>query len=83
MAAQVATQTTKVFMNGRSQAVRIPAEFRFNMEDELFVNKVGDTLMLTPMSSLAGTLKRGAAMVSDDFMVNGRPEEIPAVREEL
>lgn len=75
-------QTTRVFMNGRSQAVRIPAEFRFE-EEEVFVNKIGDTLMITPRSSLAGTLRLGAELVSDDFMEDGRPSEIPAVREEL
>lgn len=74
--------TTKLFMNGRSQAVRIPAEYRFE-EDELFINKIGDTLILTPRSSLIYTLRQGAAMVSEDFMADGRPDEIPAVREEL
>ena len=75
-------QIAKVFMNGRSQAVRIPVEYRFD-EDELFINKIGDTLMLTPKSSLIYTLRKGAAMVSDDFMADGRPDEIVAVREEL
>ena len=74
--------TTKVFMNGRSQAVRIPAEYRFE-EDELFINKIGNTLMLTPRSSLIYTLRQGAAMVSEDFMAEGRPNEITTVREEL
>ena len=74
------TQTTRVFMNGRSQAVRIPAEYRFE-EDELYVNKIGDTLMLTPRSALEGTLRRGISLISNDFMEDGRPEEIPAVRE--
>ena len=40
MAALDTIQTTKVFMNGRSQAVRIPSEYRF-AEDELFINKIG------------------------------------------
>lgn len=82
MAALDTIQTTKVFMNGRSQAVRIPAEYRFE-EDELFINKIGDTLMLTPKSSLVNTLRQGAAMISEDFMADGRPEEITTVREEL
>ncbi len=77
-----AIQTTKVFMNGRSQAVRIPVEFRFE-EEELYINKIGDTLMLTPRSSLKSTLREGSSMVSEDFMAEGRPDEIPAVREEL
>lgn len=75
-------QTAKVFMNGRSQAVRIPSEYRF-AEDELFINKIGDTLMLTPKSSLPHTLRQGASMVSEDFMADGRPAEIPVVREDL
>ena len=75
-------QKTKVFMNGRSQAVRIPAEYRFE-ENELFINKIGDTLLLTPVSALASTLRQGAALVSDDFMESGRPDEILTQREEL
>ena len=77
MANPTAIQTTRVFMNGRSQAVRIPAEYRFE-EDEVFINKIGDTLLLTPITALAGTLRRGVSLISDDFMEDGRPEEIPA-----
>ena len=69
-------------MNGRSQAVRIPAEYRFD-EDEVYINKIGNTLMLIPKSELANTLREGAAMLPDDFMEDGRPEEVPAVREKL
>lgn len=82
MATMETAQTTKVFMNGRSQAVRIPVEYRFE-EDELYVNKIGDTLMLTPRSALVNTLRSGIALISDDFMAEGRPKEVPAVREEL
>ena len=82
MAKPAVIQTTRVFMNGRSQAVRIPAEYRFK-EDEVFVNKIGDTLMLTRRTAFVGTLRRGVSLISDDFMEDGRPEEIPAVREEL
>lgn len=32
------TQTAKIFKNGRSQAVRLPAEFRFD-GDEVFIRK--------------------------------------------
>ena len=74
--------TTKVFMNGRSQAVRIPVEYRFD-ESELFINKIGDTVMLTPKSSLIKTMRQGIDMVSDDFMQDGRPDEVTAFREKL
>ena len=36
----------KIFMNGRSQAVRLPKEFRFNA-DEVFVQKQGSQVILS------------------------------------
>lgn len=38
----------KLFMNGRSQAVRLPKEFRFEGEDEVMIKKMGDVVMLIP-----------------------------------
>ena len=37
----------KIFMNGRSQAVRLPKEFRFDC-DEVFVRKQGDEIVISP-----------------------------------
>lgn len=37
----------KVFENGRSQAVRLPKEYRFS-DEEVAVNKIGDVVMLMP-----------------------------------
>ncbi len=39
--------TAKVFMSGRSQAVRIPKEFRFE-GDEVTIHRSGASLVLTP-----------------------------------
>ena len=39
--------TAKVFMTGRSQAVRIPRAFRFDTQ-EVYVRRHGDSLILTP-----------------------------------
>ena len=39
--------TAKVFMNGRSQAVRLPKEFRFDT-DEVTVERLGDGVILRP-----------------------------------
>ena len=36
-------EIAKVFTNGRSQAVRIPKEYRFDV-DELYINKIGETV---------------------------------------
>ena len=41
------SQTAKIFMNGRSQAIRLPAEFRFSGR-EVIIEKHGDTVILRP-----------------------------------
>jgi antitoxin VapB len=40
-------RTAKIFMNGRSQAVRLPAEFRFDSEEVLIRrdDKTGDVIL--------------------------------------
>ncbi len=40
--------TAKLFMHGRSQAVRLPKEFRFE-GTEVRVSKIGDKVILEPM----------------------------------
>ena len=43
--------TAKLFRNGRSQAVRLPARFRFEGAEEVFVSKVGDKVVLSAKPS--------------------------------
>ena len=40
--------TAKIFMSGRSQAVRLPKALRFNVA-EVHIRRVGDGLLLTPV----------------------------------
>ncbi len=40
----------KIFMNGRSQAVRLPKDFRFDC-DEVYVRKQGDGIIISPKKS--------------------------------
>ena len=73
--------TAKIFENGRSQAVRLPKEYRFS-EDEVIITKIGDMVMLMPKNSKWDTLLQSLDLFSDDFMeerVQGALEE----REEL
>jgi antitoxin VapB len=42
------TKTAKLFLNGRSQAVRLPREFRFE-GDEVRIRQVGDGVLLEPI----------------------------------
>lgn len=38
----------KLFKNGQSQAVRLPKEFRFENQDEVFIKRVQDGVLLMP-----------------------------------
>lgn len=41
-------QTAKLFFNGRSQAVRLPKEFRFEGQAEVCIERDGDRVILSP-----------------------------------
>ena len=74
---------THPFMTGRSQAVRIPREYRFADDEELILNRIGDSIVITPKKTLVSSFFSGASLLDDDFMSDGRPEENPTVREAL
>lgn len=76
--------TTKVFRNGNSQAVRIPAELAYDrMDIEVEIERVGDELRIRPVRrSLAGVLKIFAKF-GPDFTVDGRDEHEQTDREDL
>ena len=64
---------TKPFMSGRSQAIRIPKEYRLDDNEEVVINRVGECLIITPRNRLAKAFRDGCAMLTDDFMADGRP----------
>ena len=72
--------TAKIFQNGRSQAVRLPKEYRFN-ESEVLTHKIGDVLMIFPKSQEDNwnMLLTSLDLFSDDFMADGR--DIPTKQE--
>ena len=47
--------TAKVFMTGRSQAVRLPKAYRFE-GDEVLIKRVGDAVVLLPRTHSWDTL---------------------------
>lgn len=72
---------SRVFMNGNSQAVRIPQEFRFDTSQvEIFRNADGD-LVLHPMPADRGVALLNALDDFDDAFVSAlekeRPELLP------
>ena len=73
--------SAKIFENGRSQAVRLPKEYRFHC-DEVMVNKIGDVLILLPKNSKWDSFITAIDMFSDDFM-SDRGEIPVQKREEL
>ena len=74
--------TAKVFENGRSQAVRLPKECRFNT-DEVAVNKIGDIVLLMPKTSKWSSFMQAVDMFSEDYMNEERTAGKEQVREEL
>ena len=74
--------TAKVFENGRSQAIRLPKECRFS-SDEVMVNKIGDIVILLPKQNKWDSFMRAIDMFSDDYMADGRANDMVQKREEL
>lgn len=62
-------RTAKIFMNNRSQAVRLPKEFQFK-EREVFVHKEGETVILSPRPKDWSGLLNPEAAASEEFMKN-------------
>ena len=56
--------TAKLFENGRSQAVRLPKEYRFN-GDEVAINKVGDIVILMPKENKWSAFLNSLELFSD------------------
>jgi antitoxin VapB len=61
-------QTAKIFMNGKSQAVRLPKEFRFD-GDEVVIKKVGDAVMLFPKRYRSSALAMTLGDFDPDFQI--------------
>ena len=73
-------ETAKIFENGRSQAVRLPKQFRFNV-DEVVVQKLGEAVILVPKEALWQTFMDGLDGFTDDIFDNGRDQGTQEERE--
>ena len=60
-------QTAKIFLNGRSQAVRLPKDFRFT-ENDVFIKKIGKMVVLLPKDDPWSSLFNSLDQFTDDFM---------------
>jgi antitoxin VapB len=73
--------TAKLFQNGKSQAVRLPKDCRFD-GSEVCVKKIGDLLLLFPRDKEWDIFMRGINGFSDDFSVD-RMNDVPEGAVEL
>lgn len=75
------TQVAKLFQNGRSQAVRLPKEYRFE-GDRVRIRRVAQGVLLEPfIADTARWFEELDRFRSEPFMENGRKQPIAPRRE--
>jgi len=74
--------SSKVFISGNSQAIRIPKEFQVN-DKELFIQKVGNSLILFPKTDPWKAFEESLTEFTEDFMEDGRNQPGKQIREGL
>lgn len=70
-------QIAKIFMNGRSQAVRLPKEYRFNT-DQVYITKQGDNIILSAKVPTWDDFFDAKPVFGNDFLkdrLDERPQE--------
>lgn len=67
-------KSAKIFMNGRSQAVRLPKECRFDC-DEVYVEKQGDKVIISALRPVWDEFFDAVSVFGDDFLTNR--EDLP------
>ena len=65
--------TAKLFMNGRSQAVRLPKECRFNDSNEVMICRMGNKLYIEPIPNSWQPLLDAINSFPDDFELERAP----------
>jgi antitoxin VapB len=77
-----AMSKARVFKSGNSQAVRLPKEFRFDVEEVEILRRGDEIVLREPSRNLAQAFEALASM-PEDFMSEGRKDEPPQTREDL
>ncbi len=70
----------RVFQSGNSQAVRLPKEFRFDV-DEVEIFRRGDEIVLRAVTPNAEAIFDALAQLPADFMEDGRDDTPPQERD--
>ena len=72
--------SSKVFVSGNSQAVRLPKEYQVK-ESEMFIQRVGSSIILFPKKNPWEAFERSLTEFTDDFMSEGRQQPTMQVRD--
>ena len=75
-------ETAKVFVSGNSQAVRLPKEYRFP-GTEVGIRKIGNIAILFPVDQAWETFIDGLNSFTDDFLSDGRQQQLGQTRESI
>jgi len=76
-------QTAKLFVNGRSQAVRLPKAYRFN-GTEVYIKKVaGGVLLISKNQSMWDLWEKNLMRYEEPFMNERNQPELQQKRESL
>jgi antitoxin VapB len=70
----------RVFQSGNSQAVRLPKEFRFDV-DEVEIFRRGDEIILRAATPSAAAIFDTLAKFPSDFLEDGREDTPPQERD--
>ena len=74
------SKTAKLFRNGRSQAVRLPREFRFE-GDEVLIRQVGNGVLLEPKLTDVGQWFGKLDQFKGELMKGNRKQPVTPRRE--
>ncbi len=70
----------RIFQSGNSQAVRLPKDFRFDV-DQVEIFRRGDEVVLRPLPTSAAAIFDALALLPDDLMPDGRYDTLPQERD--
>jgi antitoxin VapB len=73
---------TRIFKSGNSQAVRLPKEFRFEVDEVEILRRGSEIVLRVPKRNVAAAFAALESM-PDDFLADGRRDEPPQKRDGL
>lgn len=67
--------TAKLFQNGKSQAIRLPKQYRFR-GTKVYIKKMGNAVILIPEEDSWQSLIDSVQLFSDDFMAEREQPDV-------